>query len=303
MKKKLLYAILPFILVQLSVSPAYATTDSDSLESQAKERAANATLITEGEVYDLVTDVCPNAVISDYHDDSLGVDLSDIELPADSSIAVIFPWVSARILNSGVMDHTSSISFSYIDEKVLANINISEYNGINDFTSTTVCLPLGKDATDAVAMQLICEETFHNSNSHVQYQRSLNELAEKYGQETELVKDVDNDFLWVFSSFDSSITYSFKDNKAVINYRNTKDSFADGEKVWKDISRSGRNFNQLYEATGGLSFYTIDVVCFYEGTNDRLFEFECEKKLDKSWETKVANYYGNEFKKGVQSTD
>lgn len=302
MKKKLLCAILPFILIQFPLS-TYATTDLDSLESQAKERADNASLITEGEVYDLVTTVCPNAIISDYHDDSLGIDLSDGKLPDDSPSAGMFPWMSARILNAGIMDYTSSVAFSYLDDSVLGQISISKYNGINDFTSTVMCLPTGEDANNAVAMQLLCNKAFYNSNSRIRYQRSMNELAEKLGQEPEPVDDENNDYLWLYSSFEPGVIYSFKDSGAIINYRNTTDSFDDGERVWRDLSRAVKNFNQLYKAVGGLSFYTIDVVCYNKGTDDRLFEFRCEKKLDNSWETKIANYYGNEFEKGVEAAN
>ena len=95
--------------------------------------------------------------------------------------------------------------------------------------------------------------------------------------------------------------FSFKNNKAIINYsRELSDTYDDGYDVCKEVKNSTRRYSVVKSISGGLSFDTIDVVCFDENSTKHLFDFSSTFQSDSTWKNSVVNVQGEEFKKGVQ---
>lgn len=103
------------------------------------------------------------------------------------------------------------------------------------------------------------------------------------------------------SSYDPYVIFSFKNNKAIINYsRELSDTYDDGYDVCKEVKNSTRRYSVVKSISGGLSFDTIDVVCFDENSTKHLFDFSSTFQSDSTWKNSVVNVQGEEFKKGVQ---
>ena len=309
MKKKLfLFALCSLLCANIPISVS-ADLDMDSIESEAEENAKNAVEVTDGALYDLISSFCQGAVIMDHQDNSFSVDFTDIVLPEDTIIETYAIPLSARIIGAGAMDYCDSITFASVSDSTLFTLIISDFISFDDFQSTFMCFNRTDDASQAAAAKILYEGVFYNFDTLTKNSREQNNIIEKYGGEPQELKDVKNDLWWAYSSFDiynfnTTVSFNNDAKKAIINYKNTSNTYEDGYKVWNDVLRSIARFDQLYESENGkLSFYVIDVICFTESTDNRLFELQLEKKLDGAWETTVANYYGDEFKNGVNAAN
>lgn len=308
MKKRMLLLSLIFILCVPHSLSAVASSDWDALDQEAEKRAENAIEITEGDFFDLVSSFCQGAIITDYQDGSLSVDFSDIIIAEDAEIEMSALLLAARIIGEGAMDYCDSLSFVTLQDGTYTYLSIKDFNSFSDFESDYISLDSSGDSNASVAAKILYTRIFYNFDRLTHNTQALNDIAEEFGQETEALEDINNDFWWAYSSYDlfdpDKVKVYFSDNTAILNYFNVADTYDDGYKVWSDLLRSVNRFSQLYNSDpGGLSFYTIDVVCLQEGTNDHLFELKIERKQDGSWETMVANYYGEEFKKGVEAAN
>lgn len=303
MKKKILYHLLYCSLICSQVAHA-SSLDINDAEAAADAMIEKSIPVTEGVFYDSVLDICPHATITDYQDGSVHIDLSGINTQNyEDHISIIYYWTCARIIaETRFRDYYDTVTFTHFPEEsdTITTVTISNYNTIADFTST--CFSVGSEAE---YMEGMYSQIFYNFDSKTQYQQNLNDLAAKYNLEETPLEEVTNNYLWIFSSFDPVVNYSFNDTGAVVNYMPVvTDSFDEGYRVWEEILDGLNNFEALYTLdSDSLTFYTIDIVCFGTSTEERIFEFRVERKLDGSWETLVANYYGDSFRDGVEAAN
>ena len=152
-------------------------------------------------------------------------------------------------------------------------------------------------------MNLLYSEIFYNFDRSTKNEEGWNEIGDKYGLETKDIEYKSNDNIWLFASFDPGVPHNFNtdEERAVINYKiGMHDDRISGRKAWSDLSDGINNFDKMVsQYPGSFDFYKIFVIAFEDGTDNRLWQFEVEKKFLGKWETTVARYNGDEFKAGV----
>ena len=302
MKQKLLLLI--GVLLFSCHTPVYASgIDFDRIDQESKERIANSTVVTEGEFYNYLNDLCPGAVITDYHDGSVEINLSDVELNNNRTDATNFFWLSSRILGTQKFssDYTD-ISFSYFKNNTSVILMTTSYISADNFTSCFTCY--GSDST--AEFKDLYNKVFYNFDIDTKSARGNDEIAKKYNiPSTSVIEDRANYYWWVFSSFDPDVLFSIDDNTAAINFKtNFTDSYDDGYYVADTLLDSVSHYSTITASLpGGLSFNTIVIICFENDSENRLFEFRTNFQADHTWKTDVANYYGEEFKKGAYAAN
>lgn len=278
-----------------------ASLDSEKIQQEADERSANSTIVESGSLYEYVSSLCSNAVITDYHDGTVSVDLTNSKVHTSYSDSFNFLWLACRILGSQkFLPDYKEISFSYMEGDVVATLNIYDYIGIDDFTSSLMCIGIN-DTSISSMIKLSYNDIFHNFDYKNKSNQAYGEIAEKYGINYDSGFDPKpNDYWWILSSYDPHILFSFEDNKAVINYKNNlSDSYNDGYNMFKEVRDSTGRYSIVTDIPGGLSFDSIDVVCFNQNSDDHLFDFSTTFQVDRTWKNTVTIFNGEEFKKGI----
>lgn len=301
--KRISVAILVVSLSLTNSLIAYPS-DQDALESEAKARADNAISITSGDIYERIVSIVPGCEVTDYQDGSLSVDFTDVDWNEDNA-AELYLWASMRIAyKSKFNKEYDSISFSYLGKNVMSFLRIYDYKNVARFTSQLFCSSGGKDSTLSTAINLLYAKAFYNFDHSTKSKEGYSELGKEYGISTEDVEYESTDNIWLFSSFDPGVAHSFntEDETAVINYkRGMHNDRASGRHAWADLISAINNFDALESVyPHHLDFYKILIIAFEDGTNDRLWEFQTEKKYSGKWETTHARYNAEEFHAGVE---
>lgn len=143
--------------------PTYASNiDWDKIEDEANEKNDNSTVLTSGDFYDYVSSLCPDAIITDYHDGTVSVDLTDSKIENFYSDSFNFLWVACRILGTQkFLPDYEEISFSYMEDDAIASLRIYDYVGIDDFTSSLMCFSTSNDSVPS-AIKSSYDKVFHN---------------------------------------------------------------------------------------------------------------------------------------------
>ena len=230
------------------------------------------------------------------------MDLTDVKIDNMYSDSFNFLWLACRILGTQkFLSDYIEISFSYMEGDTIASLRIYDYEGIDNFTSNMMCFG-SKDDSIASSINLNYDKIFHNFDRASKSDQAYNDIAQKYGVPYSSSSQAqNNDYWWLMSSYDPYVIFSFKNNKAIINYsRELSDTYDDGYDVCKEVKNSTRRYSVVKSISGGLSFDTIDVVCFDENSTKHLFDFSSTFQSDSTWKNSVVNVQGEEFKKGVQ---
>ena len=301
--EKITIAIITCSLTLCGPLAAYPS-DLDARESEAKTKAESAITLTDGDIYEQIISIVPGCIVTDYQDGSLSVDFSNVGWSEDD-VASLYLWASVRIAyKSKFYEVYSSISFGYIDDNVISYLRFYDYKNAANFTSHLLCVSDGNDASLSTAINLLYSKIFYNFDHSTKSKEGYNQIGEEYGISTESVKYENTDNIWLFSSFDPGVAHAFNtdDEKAVINYKHgLHDDRASGRHAWADLRDALNNFNALEEAYPRcLDFYKILIIAFDDGSDDRLWEFEVEKKYSGKWETTYARYNADEFHAGVE---
>lgn len=282
--------------------PTYASNiDWDKIEDEANEKSDNSTVLTSGDFYDYVSSLCPDAIITDYHDGTVSVDLTDSKIENFYSDSFNFLWVACRILGTQkFLPDYEEISFSYMEDDAIASLRIYDYVGIDDFTSSLMCFSTSNESVPS-AIKSSYDKVFHNFDKKLKSDQAYDAIAEKYGISYESKSQTQvNDYWWLMSSYDPNIIFSFKNNKAVINYNHgLSDTYDDGYKVFGEIRDSSARYRAVRNIPGGLSFNTIDVVCFDGDSTKHLFDFNTSFQSDETWKNSVVTFNGDNFKEGA----
>jgi len=300
MKRKIIGLICLCSLIS-AVPTSASSIDMDKIEQEANERSENSTILTSGDFYDYVSTLCPGAIITDYHDKTVSVDLTDVKIDNMYSDSFNFLWLACRILGTQkFLPDYKEISFSYMEGDAVATLNVYDYIGIDDFTSSLMCIGIN-DTSISSMIKLSYNDIFHNFDYENKSNQAYGEIAEKYGINYDSGFDPKpNDYWWILSSYDPHILFSFEDNKAVINYKNNlSDSYNDGYNMFKEVRDSTGRYSIVTDIPGGLSFDSIDVVCFNQNSDDHLFDFSTTFQVDRTWKNTVTIFNGEEFKKGI----
>ena len=282
--------------------PTYASSsDLDKIQQEADERSANSTTLTSGNFYDYVSSLCSGAIITDYHDGTVSVDLTDAKINNMYSDSFNFFWLACRILGTQkFLPDYKEISFSYMEGDTIASLRIYDYEGIDSFTSNMMCFGSNNDSI-ASSINLNYDKIFHNFDQASKSDQAYDDIAKKYGVPYSSNSQAqDNDYWWLMSSYDPYVTFSFKNNKAIINYsKELSDAYDDGYSVFKEVRDSTGRYSIVKYISGGVSFDTIDVVCFDGKTRNHLFDFSTTFQSDLSWKNSVVSIKGESFKEGV----
>lgn len=300
MKRKIIGLICLCSLIS-AVPTSASSIDMDKIEQEANERSENSTILTSGDFYDYVSTLCPGAIITDYHDKTVSVDLTDVKIDNMYSDSFNFLWLACRILGTQkFLSDYKEISFSYMEGDAIASLRIYDYEGIDNFTSNMICFG-SEDDSIASSINLNYDKIFHNFDRASKSDQAYNDIAQKYGVPYSSSSQAqNNDYWWLMSSYDPYVIFSFKNNKAIINYsRELSDTYDDGYNVCKEVKKSTGRYSVVKSISGGLSFDTIDVVCFDENSTKHLFDFSSSFQSDSTWKNSVVNVQGEEFKKGV----
>lgn len=275
--------------------------DLDEIQQEADERSANSTVISSGSFYDYVSALCPGAIITDSHDETVSVDLTDVKIDNMYSDSFDFLWLACRILGTQkFLPDYKEISFSYMEGDTIASLRIYDYEGIDSFTSNMMCFGSDNDSI-ASSIKLNYDKIFHNFDRDSKSDQAYDDIAKKYGVPYNSNSQVqDNDYWWLMSSYDPYVTFSFKNNKAIINYsKELSDAYDDGYSVFKEVRDSTGRYAIVKYLPGGVSFDTIDIVCFNGKTRNHLFDFSTSFQSDSSWKNSVVSIQGENFKEGV----
>lgn len=300
MKRKVIGLIC--LLALTCVIPVYASnSDLDEIQQKANEKSTNSTILTSGSFYDYVSTLCSGAIITDYHDETVSVDLTDVKIDNMYSDSFDFLWLACRILGTQkFLPDYKEISFSYMENGTIASLRIYDYEGIDNFTSSMMCLGSDDDSI-ASSIKLNYDKIFHNFDQNSKSDQAYNDIAKRYGVPySSNSKAQDNDYWWLMSSYDPYVTFSFKNNKAIINYsKELSNAYNDGYSVFKEVRDSTGRYTIVKYLPGSVSFDTIDVVCFDGKTRNHLFDFSTSFQSDSSWKNSVVNIQGENFKEGV----
>ena len=135
-------------------------------------------------------------------------------------------------------------------------------------------------------------------------QEGFNEIFEDYNQQGKDIEYTSCNQLWFMASFDPGTAVSFKENKAIINYKTgMSDTVECGEKAWEEVNDCVENYNLLHNKYSEyLDFNRIDIVVFEDGTDNRLWDFAVQYSEGK-WNTLISSYYTPNFEAGVKGID
>ena len=124
MKRKIIGLICLCSLIS-AVPTSASSIDMDKIEQEANERSENSTILTSGDFYDYVSTLCPGAIITDYHDKTVSVDLTDVKIDNMYSDSFNFLWLACRILGTQkFLSDYIEISFSYMEGDTIASLRI-----------------------------------------------------------------------------------------------------------------------------------------------------------------------------------
>ena len=301
--KRISITILAGLLLLNSPFIAYPS-DQDRLKSEAEAKAENAITLTSGDIYESIVSIVPGCEVIDFQDKSVSVDFSDVGWNEEDA-ADLFLWASMRIAYKSKFNKKyDRITFNYINENVVAFLQIYDYKNVADFTSHLLCSSVGNDATYSTVINLLYSKVFYNFDSSTKNKEEYNKLSDKYGMSTEDIEYESTNNIWLYSSFDPGVAHDFntEDETAVINYKSgLHDDRASGRHAWADLLSAINNFDALESVYPHyLDFYKIIIIAFEDGTEDRLWEFKIEKSYSGKWNTTHARYNADEFHAGVE---
>ena len=300
MKKKIIGLICLCSLIPV-VSTSASSIDMDKIEQEANERSENSTILTSGDFYDYVSTLCPGAIITDYHDETASVDLTDVKIDNMYSDSFNFLWLACRILGTQkFLPDYKEVSFSYMEGDTVASLRIYDYEGIDNFTSNMMCFGAENNSI-ASSINLNYDKIFHNFDRDSKSDQAYSDIAQKYGVPYSSSSQAqNNDYWWLMSSYDPYVNFSLKNDKAIINYsKELSDTYDNGYSVFKEVRDSTGRYTIVKHLPGGVSFSTVDVVCFDGKTRNHLFDFSTSFQSDSSWKNSVVNFQGEDFKAGV----
>ena len=134
MKRKIIGLICLCSLIS-AVPTSASSIDMDKIEQEANERSENSTILTSGDFYDYVSTLCPGAIITDYHDKTVSVDLTDVKIDNMYSDSFNFLWLACRILGTQkFLSDYIEISFSYMEGYKITSLRSYDCERINNFT-------------------------------------------------------------------------------------------------------------------------------------------------------------------------
>lgn len=190
----------------------------------------------------------------------------------------------------------------YLDDNVMANLQIHDFNNIADFRSQLFCLKTGDDSTLSTALQLLYDQTFKNFDYQTKFTEGMNEIMSDYAQDTKKIEYTSCNQFWLMTSFDPGVIFEFREKKAIINYKTGMyDTIECGKKAWSELQDAVNHYDILYSKYAEyLDFDQIDIVAFADSTDTRLWEFDVRKDLNQKWETVIANYPAKFFEAGVK---
>ena len=252
-------------------------------------------------IQEKILGICPSAAISLTETGSLSIDLSECYNAAQTSYISSIVYDSVRILGIKNLGKSySDITFSYVDEKVLSTLTITDFKDISDFSSSLICT--GDDSNYIVAFNILYDKLFYNHDIENRQLINQGETADKYGIENNsaTAEAKAEDDLWFYSSFDRSIPHELQESSYVINYRyDTDDMYSYGKTVGESISLATDNLKKYLSSKRDLlSFDNFIVVCFDGDSDTGFLEYTLSEGSDGNWAVSDIKFGNDNFKSG-----
>ena len=142
-------------------SEAISTETYTTAHTETTTEQSVHTSDVSANIQEKILEICPSAAISLTETGSLGIDLSGCYDTTQTTYASSVVYDSARILGiKNLGESYSDITFSYVDERFLFTLTISDFKDISDFSSSLICT--GDDANYIVAINILYDKLFYN---------------------------------------------------------------------------------------------------------------------------------------------
>lgn len=163
-------------------------SDSDDLadkeaemEKEAKEAAATATKITDGDVFDSISAIYEDITLYSMKDNTLHVDINSPYVLPSNAPKKFFKIAKEICQSCELENYYSSITFSLlINDEFTAFFICSNYQGTNNFSTSTPHI-MDEEFETEMNEAYVTNAFFYSHDMDEQRKKDIEELGKKYG--------------------------------------------------------------------------------------------------------------------------
>ena len=265
------------------------------IESNAKERAENAKPITSGDLFNKITAIQSNIVITDLGSGTLLLEITENESSIKDNVLKFYSTLS-QIINTCIVgsEYNSITSSFYVNTDMVAMITVVQIRGVGDFDSSD---PLAFNPSYEQELKDQYDLLFSTTDLTNKYDKSLDDLAKKYGINIENFSNNSTaGQLWAYTAFGEESVCTEVNGEIHIDINSNYDDNADSGKQAKDKLESAlKLFNEFQHADPGLMPYDYIEFQFKDNDGKTLWTYITEKS-DSKWDVttnKATPSFGN----------
>lgn len=272
---------------------------SASSEGFSETASEVLTDLTSGNLYQNVMQIDPDILLQE-SGASLHITRDVSSGEAKGNIRRFF-WDIVQISElSGVWDTYTNLSCTFIYGDDMANVGISDYNSILDFSTTHINIIQDKET--AALFDVFYNAVYGARDVSIVQEKQLYDLSLQTGTSGySLPKDYRAGYLWVYSSFGNSCGYSVQDNSISVQVI-ADDSEAGGKEAAQELTAAVDLYNKFYNDDSLAMPYTKILIQYQTASGSAKLWDWCSEKTDGSWSVILNKSYSTNFANGIKST-